>query len=86
MLAVLEKHLGQHDWLVGERATIADLACYPYLMLAPDGGVDLSPYPGVRAWFERIERIRIRSYGMHGRVGARERQPGAVLTSPKSFG
>ena len=57
MLAVLEKHLGQHDWLVGERATIADLACYPYLMLAPDGGVDLSPYPGVRAWFERIERI-----------------------------
>ncbi len=34
--------------------TIADLACVPYLALAPEGGVDLQPWPRIRAWISRL--------------------------------
>ncbi len=56
-LAELDRALTGRDWLVGERPTIADLACYPYAAWAPQGDVDLSPYPAVRAWIARIEAL-----------------------------
>ena len=54
---ILEARLTQQDWLVGDRPTVADVACYPYLALAPDGKFDTSPYPGVLAWFTRIQAL-----------------------------
>lgn len=54
-LGELERALTGRDWLVGNRPTIADLACYPYAAWAPQGDVDLTPYPAVRAWIARIE-------------------------------
>jgi glutathione S-transferase len=42
-------------WLVGERLTLADLACYAYVAHAPEGGVDLAPFEHVRNWLARIE-------------------------------
>jgi glutathione S-transferase len=56
-LGVLEGHLADHDWLVGEAATIADIACYPYVGLADEGGIPLGPYPALRAWLRRFERL-----------------------------
>lgn len=53
-LVLLEKRLTHHHWLVGESATIADIACYPYTALAPEGGLDLTPYPGIASWLQRI--------------------------------
>ena len=55
LLDVMEQRLGEADWLAGPEITLADIACYPYLACAPEGGVDLGPYPGVRAWIGRIE-------------------------------
>ena len=40
-----------------ERVTIADLAGYTYIAHAPEGGVDLAPYPNVRAWLRRVEAL-----------------------------
>lgn len=57
LLGVMEQHLATAKWLVGETPTLADIACYPYLACAPEGGVDLDPYPAVRAWIERIEAL-----------------------------
>lgn len=57
VFGILELRLAQQDWLVGPGPTIADVACYPYLALAPDGKFDTSPYPAVRAWFSRIEAL-----------------------------
>jgi glutathione S-transferase len=57
VFGVLEAHLCGHDWLVGSAPTIADLACYPYLALAPEGKFATDPYPAVRRWFNRIEAL-----------------------------
>jgi glutathione S-transferase len=55
LLGVMEQRLTAADWLATDRITLADIACYPYLACAPEGGVDLSPYPAVRAWLARVE-------------------------------
>lgn len=57
LLAHLERHLEDRAFLVGGGATIADLAHYAYVALAPEGGVGLEPYPAVRAWLGRIEDL-----------------------------
>ncbi|MFG0380558.1 glutathione S-transferase family protein [Pseudomonas sp. zbq_18] len=58
VLALLDDHLAQHDWLAeGATPTIADLAVYPYVALAGDGGVDLAPYANLAAWFARIRAL-----------------------------
>jgi glutathione S-transferase len=57
VLDLLERHLGARAWIVGERLTIADLACAPYLALSPQGGVDLADYPNVCSWTDRIAAL-----------------------------
>ncbi len=54
-LGVLELHLNQTDWLVGKQISIADIACYPYVALAPEGGINIAKYQAVAAWINRIE-------------------------------
>jgi glutathione S-transferase len=56
-LRALEGGLAGNDWLALGRATIADVACYSYTVFAPEGGVSLKPYPGVRAWLARIQAL-----------------------------
>ncbi|MGE4405996.1 glutathione S-transferase family protein [Pseudomonas sp.] len=57
-LKVLERHLARHVWLAeGTAPTIADIAVYPYVALAADGGIDLAPYPALQAWFGRIRAL-----------------------------
>lgn len=57
LLVVLDGHLSYRDWLVGEHATIADVANYTYIAHAPEGDVDLGPFENVRAWLQRIEAL-----------------------------
>jgi glutathione S-transferase len=56
-LAILEGHLSRDNWLALERPTIADIACYPYVSLAPEGGVPLDGCPAVRSWIRRVEAL-----------------------------
>jgi glutathione S-transferase len=56
-LAVINEHLGGHDWLALDRPTIADLACYPYVALAHQGEISLDDFPAVRAWMVRIQAL-----------------------------
>jgi glutathione S-transferase len=53
-LAAMERHLAEHEFLVGERYSIADIALYAYTHVAPEGGFTLEPYPAVRAWLTRV--------------------------------
>jgi glutathione S-transferase len=34
--------------------TLADIALYAYTHVAYEGGFDLSGYPGIRAWLDRV--------------------------------
>lgn len=53
-LDVMERHLGDHEFFVDERFTIADIALYAYTHVAPEGGFNLEPYPAVRGWLDRV--------------------------------
>lgn len=54
-LARLETQLQQTPYLVGERLTLADIALVAYTRVAHEGGFDLSQYPAVKGWVERME-------------------------------
>jgi glutathione S-transferase len=53
-LDAMERHLGDREYLVGGRFTVADIALYAYTHVAPEGGFDLGPYAAVRAWLGRV--------------------------------
>jgi glutathione S-transferase len=53
-LKVMERHLRDREYVVGERFTIADIALYAYTHVAPEGGFDLDPLPAVRARLDRV--------------------------------
>ncbi|SRR5271157_4858186 len=58
ILAQIETELQGRDWILGgARPTIADVALYSYVARAPEGNVDLSGYPTVRAWLQRVEAL-----------------------------
>ncbi len=56
-LKVLDDHLGDRDWLAADRPTIADIACYPYVALAPEGKISLAPYPTIGLWIRRVQQL-----------------------------
>jgi glutathione S-transferase len=53
-LDAMERHLANRSFLVGERYSIADISLYAYTHVAGEGGFDLEPYRGVRAWLSRV--------------------------------
>jgi glutathione S-transferase len=55
VLRLLDEHLAEHDFFVGGRLTVADIAVYGYTHRAHEAGIDMGPYESLRAWFERIE-------------------------------
>lgn len=57
ILAQLNQHLSDREWLELERPTIADVAVFPYVALAPDGKISLEPYPHILAWIERVKKL-----------------------------
>ncbi len=56
-LGVMERRLGDHDWLVGDGPTIADIALFAYTHRADEGGFDLERWPGVKAWVARMAAL-----------------------------
>jgi glutathione S-transferase len=55
VLTVMEQHLTGRDWFVGDNYGVADIALYAYTHCAGDGGFDLSVFPNIRAWLNRIQ-------------------------------
>jgi len=54
-LSALEWRLHDHDWLALDHITIADIACFPYALNAPEADLPLDPYPGIKAWLARCQ-------------------------------
>lgn len=57
VLGIIDRHLQSQDWLVGDSVSIADIAVYPYLALAPEGGLDMDAYLNIIAWFQRLRAL-----------------------------
>jgi len=56
-LQFLDKHLSERDWLEVDRPTVADCAVFPYVALAPEGGIELDQYPAVVRWLNRCRAL-----------------------------
>ncbi len=56
-LAVMEQHLAEHQFFVGNRLTIADISLYAYTHVADEGGFDLSKYVNIQRWFRDFENV-----------------------------
>ena len=57
LLRILEARFESHQFLATDDVSIADIAVYPYIALAPEGKIDLSEYPAVTAWLGRIQAL-----------------------------
>ncbi|MEH2025770.1 glutathione S-transferase family protein [Nostoc sp.] len=54
-LNLMDKHLTSQAFFVGERYTIADIALFAYTHVADEGGFDLTQFPAIQAWIERVK-------------------------------
>ena len=56
VLKMMDDHLAKNDFFAAGRYTIADIALFAYTHVAEEGNFDLSGYPNVNAWIERIKK------------------------------
>ncbi|GAA5944216.1 hypothetical protein JCM10213_004101 [Rhodosporidiobolus nylandii] len=62
LYGVYESHLSgakdgeKKEYLVGGKYTIADMCTQPWIRMAIWAGVDIEPFPHLKAWVERIEQ------------------------------
>ena len=54
LYAVLDKRLGEAEYLAGDEYTIADIAIMPWLRVPANQGVDAARFPNYRRWFDEI--------------------------------
>lgn len=54
-LTVMENHLTTHTFFVNDHYTIADISLFAYTHVAHEGGFDLTNFPAIQAWLERIK-------------------------------
>ena len=57
VLGVMEKRLGDHDWIAGVGPTIADLALYPYTRLGDEIGFAAGGSSAIGRWLGRVEAL-----------------------------
>jgi len=53
-LTVMETHLQKYRFFVGDRYTIADIGLFAYTHVADEGGFNLSQFPAIQSWLERV--------------------------------
>lgn len=53
-LDVMEEHLQSHTFFANDAYSIADIALFAYTHVAHEGGFDLSTYPRINAWIDRV--------------------------------
>ncbi|MBN8738331.1 MAG: glutathione S-transferase [Lysobacterales bacterium 69-70] len=53
-LAVVEQQLARQPFIAGAEYSVADIALFAYTHAAADGGFDLSTFPQIQAWLQRV--------------------------------
>jgi len=75
---VLDKRLKGRAFIVGKQYTIADMACYPWLI--PDRqGQDIEDFPEVKRWMAAI-RARPATVRAYARAKEVNPKPGGIRT------
>jgi GST-like protein len=50
----MDRRLSDRDHLAGE-FSIADIACWPWIVTHKAQGIDLAEYPNVRRWYDALK-------------------------------
>ena len=53
-LKLMDEHLAERRWFVGDSITLADICLFAYTHVADEADFDLELYPNAIAWMERI--------------------------------
>ncbi|MBS0370269.1 MAG: glutathione S-transferase N-terminal domain-containing protein [Proteobacteria bacterium] len=66
LYAVLDKQLQGRDFIAGTNYSIADMACYPWIVPHERQGQRLEDFPNLQRWFEAIRQrpATIRAYAL----------------------
>ncbi|MDD3352589.1 glutathione binding-like protein [Zoogloea sp.] len=66
LYAVLNKRLADRPFIAGESYSIADMACYPWIVPHARQRQDLQDFPHLQRWFEEIHQrpASIRAYAL----------------------
>ena len=56
-LGLMEHHLKNSVFLVGDSCSIADISLFAYTHVAPEGGFELSKFPAIENWVARIQAL-----------------------------
>jgi glutathione S-transferase len=56
-LDAMERHLDGRAYLVGDSPTLADISLYAYTHVADEAGLDMSGYPAIGAWLDKIAAL-----------------------------
>jgi glutathione S-transferase len=56
-LDAMERHLDNRAYLVGDSPTLADISLYAYTHVADEAGLDMSGYPAIGAWLDKIAAL-----------------------------
>lgn len=51
---VMEQQLGKNRFIANDRYSIADIALFAYTHVADEGGFDITDYPHINAWLDRV--------------------------------
>jgi GST-like protein len=54
LYGVLERRLSGRRFIAGDGYTIADMACYPWMILHKRAQQDISQFPAIQGWLDRI--------------------------------
>jgi glutathione S-transferase len=54
-LRLMDEHLQDRDWFVGDRPSLADICLFAYTHVAGDGGFDLAKHRAVVGWIDRLK-------------------------------
>lgn len=54
-LGVMEQHLAENEFFAGDRYSIADIGLFAYTHVAGEGGFDLTGFPAIQSWIERVK-------------------------------
>jgi glutathione S-transferase len=86
VLAHVARWLADHDFLVGERFTVADAYMFWALFVAPHGGISLDAHQPLRTYVERIRNRPsvVQALGYEGPLFARESAAAAATVAAAS--
>ena len=70
LYAVLDRRLADRDFIAGADYSIADMACYPWIVSHHKQRQNLDDFPGIKRWFESIRQrpATIRAYALAEQV------------------